>query len=61
MLKNIADEINRVTKLNEHLETGDYRLDRKCKVCGCTELNGCPNGCYWVEEDLCSNRRDKER
>lgn len=26
----------------------------ECRVCGCTELNACPGGCSWVEEDLCS-------
>lgn len=28
--------------------------ERKCRICGCTWFNGCPEGCYWVEEDLCS-------
>ena len=28
--------------------------ERKCRVCGCTQNNACPGGCYWVEEDLCS-------
>lgn len=27
---------------------------QRCRVCGCTWDNGCLNGCYWVEEDLCS-------
>lgn len=26
-----------------------------CRICGCTDEDGCPEGCYWVEEDLCSN------
>jgi hypothetical protein len=25
-----------------------------CRVCGCTEMNACPGGCYWIEPDLCS-------
>lgn len=25
-----------------------------CRVCGCSEWEPCPGGCYWVEEDLCS-------
>ena len=25
-----------------------------CRVCGCTDDRGCPGGCYWVEDDLCS-------
>ena len=27
---------------------------RKCRVCGCTDDRACEGGCYWVEEDLCS-------
>lgn len=26
-----------------------------CRVCGCTEHNACPDVCWWIEEDLCSN------
>lgn len=26
----------------------------RCRVCGCTDEHACPDGCYWVEEDLCS-------
>jgi hypothetical protein len=26
----------------------------KCRECGCTDLNACQGGCYWVEDDLCS-------
>jgi hypothetical protein len=26
----------------------------KCRVCGCTDNKACPGGCYWVENDLCS-------
>lgn len=25
-----------------------------CRVCGCTDLYGCPERCHWVEPDLCS-------
>ena len=28
--------------------------ERVCRVCGCTQFNACPGGCYWVEHDLCS-------
>lgn len=31
-----------------------------CRVCGCTWNNACADGCYWVEEDLCSECVDKE-
>jgi hypothetical protein len=26
----------------------------RCRVCGCTDARACPEGCYWVESDLCS-------
>jgi hypothetical protein len=29
-------------------------MERKCRVCGCTDARGCLAGCGWVEEDLCS-------
>lgn len=25
-----------------------------CRVCGCTDLDGCKGGCWWVDESLCS-------
>lgn len=25
-----------------------------CNECGCTEIQGCIEGCYWVEKNLCS-------
>lgn len=27
---------------------------RRCRRCGCTDANGCEEGCSWVAEDLCS-------
>ena len=27
---------------------------RTCRVCGCDERHACPDGCEWVEADLCS-------
>jgi len=27
---------------------------RSCRICGCTQDDACPGGCYWVDEDLCS-------
>ena len=27
----------------------------RCRGCGCTDLEGCPEGCWWVEPDLCSS------
>lgn len=28
---------------------------RRCRVCGCDDVHACPEGCWWVEPDLCSN------
>lgn len=30
-------------------------VEQTCRECGCTQNNGCPNGCWWVAEDLCSD------
>lgn len=30
-------------------------IERVCRVCGCTDAQGCLGGCCWVEEDLCSS------
>lgn len=27
----------------------------RCRVCGCTDNQACPEGCWWVEPDLCSS------
>lgn len=34
----------------------DVEVKRACRVCGCTQYNACPGGCYcyWAEYDLCS-------
>ncbi len=31
---------------------------RTCRICGCTDERGCPGGCFWVDEDLCSECSD---
>ena len=30
-------------------------FNRQCRVCGCDWNHPCPDGCWWVEEDLCSS------
>lgn len=32
---------------------------RRCRICGCTDAHGCPEGCEWVEWDLCSSCQGK--
>lgn len=33
---------------------------RHCRVCGCNDFHACPQGCFWVEHDLCSACQDQE-
>lgn len=33
--------------------------EQQCRACGCCQSWGCPEGCYWVEPDLCSCCKDK--
>ena len=45
-------------------ELDDYAYEygqgaRRCRVCGCTDDNACPGGCFRVEDDLCSACLDK--
>lgn len=28
---------------------------RRCRECGCTDLEGCIPHCWWIEDDLCSS------
>ena len=32
-----------------------------CRVCGCSHHDPCPEGCWWVEPDLCSACAEEER
>jgi hypothetical protein len=31
-----------------------YAMTRACRGCGCTEHEPCPEGCSWVDPDLCT-------
>ena len=33
---------------------GGADWEPQCRVCGCTELDACRGGCYWLDENLCS-------
>lgn len=33
---------------------GEEVVDRRCRRCGCTDLNACAGGCHWVGDSLCS-------
>lgn len=57
-------EIHRDAAVILHMPALEKALDaqRRCRVCGCTDDNGCvPVSCYWVEDDLCSECADEER
>ena len=34
--------------------------ERTCRVCGCTDVAPCEDGCYWVYGDLCSSCSRRE-
>lgn len=54
--------IYRDTSVLGHMPALEKALaaQRRCRVCGCTDENACPGGCYWVEDDLCSRCVGKE-
>ena len=43
---------------HNHPEENESIFDQEekatCRICGCTDSNGCWGGCYWEEDDLCS-------
>jgi len=52
-----------VERLNEALapfhlvlaiRRGEVLLGDECEICGCTEEEACPGGCWWVAPGLCS-------
>lgn len=51
---------NPIERLEQYLkdleEQGDIfdPDERACRICGCTQMNACPCGCYWLNDDLCS-------
>lgn len=50
------DRVKTITCKPEPLpaHNGNAMPVQKCRVCGCTDFNACPGGCWWVEADLCS-------
>jgi hypothetical protein len=56
-----ADDVDRAQKEWEESQNNtvdDANEDNpegKCRVCGCTDSHACVGGCYWVEDNLCSN------
>lgn len=34
--------------------------EQTCRFCGCTDLQACPEGCYWVKPGLCSACADEQ-
>ncbi len=67
MRKLFCEAFTRNIVQNELREMMAYIIDeeekeegeQKCRVCGCTQYNACEDGCYWVEEDLCSKCAEK--
>ena len=53
-LDSYLERFEKYQKEQEELNEIFDQDDRRCRVCGCTQFNACPGGCYWIEEDLCS-------
>lgn len=32
-----------------------WQFRQACRACGCSHHDPCPEGCWWVEPDLCSS------
>lgn len=47
---------------DNNVEVIEAEVENTCKHCGCTNLEGCSNGCFWVdaEKTVCSNCVRKE-
>ncbi len=41
---------------NEPMKDDDIQ---RCRVCGCDQEHACKGGCYWIEDDLCSQCYEK--
>ena len=49
-------EVLFLERIGQNEEEWKIRPDasQRCRVCGCTWIHGCADGCYWVTDDLCS-------
>lgn len=39
--------------------TSIHKPKQKCRICGCDDDHACKDGCFWVENDLCSQCYEK--
>lgn len=58
--RNVFGDVLSAERLDE-IEAGiavelalDVALQRRCRVCGCTDGHACQGGCYWIGPTLCS-------
>lgn len=58
--RNIGIEISMEVSESGPLENLVEVDEQKCRVCGCAWDHACEDGCYWVEDDLCSKCVGKE-
>lgn len=47
-------------EIMECAKRGNIENLNTCIYCGCTDLNGCSNGCWWIDtnKSVCSNCSD---
>ncbi|MCW3125260.1 MAG: hypothetical protein JWO03_918 [Bacteroidetes bacterium] len=48
-------EATSLERMTEKIKAVRFDKQQACRVCGCTQNNACPGGCWWTEEDLCSS------
>ena len=48
-----------IDMLVNHDHTSIHKPKQKCRICGCDDLHACKGGCYWVEDDICSQCAEK--
>lgn len=61
----LLDDVDSLTAHGRFFLTGDRAnfsetALRVCRSCGCTDEHGCPEGCWWVDFDLCSQCADSD-
>lgn len=43
-----------ISGLTRRVYRRDAEPEQRCRECGCTDSRPCTSGCFWVEDDLCS-------
>lgn len=51
----LAAALPHLTDAGEPLAQAQWiKLNRQCRICGCTDEEACPGGCSWSQPEICS-------